>query len=94
MLDKMKQIYELQKKAKEIQKKLEELIVERVDSGVKLRLNGLFNVVSLEIDPSFFSPDRKENLESTLRRPFTDTVQEVQKRSASSSSDLLKGFSF
>ena len=48
MLDKMKQIYELQKKAKEILKKL-----------------------------------------------FTETVQEVQKRSAASSSaDLLKGLSF
>ena len=94
MFDKMKEIYELQKKAKELQKRLEEMTVEQIEGGIKLRLNGLFKVVSLEIDPSFLSLDRKEMLEASLKKLFTDTVQEVQKRSASSSSDLLKGLSF
>ncbi len=94
MFDKMKQVYELQKKAKELQKKLEEMSVEQIEGGIKLRLNGLFKVESLEIDPSFLSVDRKEKLESLLSKLFTDTVQEVQKRSAASSSELLKGLSF
>ena len=93
MFDKMKQIIELQKKAKEIQKQLGEMKVERNDGGVKLCLNGLFQVETVEIDPSFLAPDQKSRLESTLKRLFTDTVQEVQKKSAASSADLLKGLS-
>ena len=94
MFDKMKQIYEIRKKAKELENKLAELKVDLAEGGIKLRLNGLFNCESLEIDPSFLSPDRKEKLESILKKLFTETVREVQKRSAASSSDLLKGLSF
>lgn len=93
MFDKMKQIYELQKKAKEIQKKLEEISVEQMEGGIKIKVNGLFKVESLEIDPTFLSPDKKEKLELLLRKLFSDTIQEVQKRTAFESKDLLKGFS-
>lgn len=90
----MKQVYELQKKARELQKKLEEVKVEQIEGGVKLVLNGVFKVESIEIDPSYFAPERKAKLESVLKNLFTETVQEVQKRSAASSADLLKGLAF
>ncbi len=93
MLDKMKQIYEFQKKAREIQKHLEDMKVEQMEGGVTLCLNGLFKVESLQIDPSLMSPDRKEKLESTLKKLFSETALEVQKRSAASSADFLKGLS-
>ena len=91
MFDKMKQMYELQKKAKEIKSKLEGIRVEEMEGGIKIRINGLFKVESLEIDPSFLSPDKKEKLESLLCRIFSGAVQEVQKRSAAESQSLLKG---
>lgn len=93
MFDKMKQMYELQKKAKEVQRKLEAMRVERAEGGVKLAVNGIFKVETLEIDPSFLTPDRKAQLESTLKKLFSDAIHEAQKRSAAESQDLLKGFS-
>ena len=94
MFDKMKQLYDLQKKAREIQKKLEGIQVEQVQDGIKLRINGLFKVESLEIDPSFLTVDKKAKLENTLSRLFSDAVKEAQKRSAAESKDLFQGLPF
>ncbi len=93
MFDKMKQLYELQKKAKEMQKKLESISIEEELGGIKIKLNGLLKVESLEIDPSYLASDKKEKLESTLCKLFSEAVQSVQKSSASFSQDLLKGLS-
>ena len=94
MFDKMKQLYDMQKKARELQKKLEELKVEQIEGGIKLVLNGVFKVESLEVEPSFLAADKKEKLEATLKNLFNGAVQEIQKRSAAQSSELLKGLPF
>lgn len=94
MFDKMKQMYDLQKKAREIQKRLEAVKVEQADSGIKIRVNGIFKVESLDIDPSYLAADKKEKLESAICKLFSSAIQEVQKQSAKESQDLLKGFSF
>jgi DNA-binding protein YbaB len=91
MFDKMKQMYELQKKAKELQKKLEGIKIEQSEGGVKLVINGIFKVESLDIDASLLSPELKGKLETILRKLFTEAVQEAQKRSAVQSQELLKG---
>lgn len=91
MFGQMKQLYDLQKKAKELQKKLETINVEKTDSGIKIRINGIFKVEMLEIDPSLLNLEKKQKLESQLCKIFSDTVQEVQKKSAMESKDLLKG---
>ena len=90
----MKELYELQKKAREIQKKLENIKVEQSENGIKIKINGVFKVESLEIEPSLFSPEKKEKLESALCKLFSSAVAEVQKQSALESKDLLKGLSF
>lgn len=90
----MKQMYEIQKKAKEIQKKLEDIKIEETKAGIKVRMNGIFKVELLDIDPSYLAPDKKSKLESVLSDVFSDAVKEAQKRSALESQDLLKGFSF
>ena len=89
----MKQMYDLQKKAKELQKKLETITVEQAEGGVKVKVNGVFKVEALEIDPSYLALDKKEKLETLLCKLLSETIQEVQKRSAMQSQELLKGFS-
>ena len=66
--------------------------MERSESGLKVRMNGLFKVESVSIDPQYLSTDKKEKLENALCSIFSNTVEEAQKRSASESKDLLKGF--
>ncbi|OGR78472.1 MAG: hypothetical protein A3I11_02415 [Elusimicrobia bacterium RIFCSPLOWO2_02_FULL_39_32] len=92
MFNQLKEMYELQKKAKEIQKKLENIFVEQSDNGITIKVNGLFKVDSLNIDSSYCALEKKEKLESLLKKLFTEAVQEVQKKSAMESKDLLKSF--
>lgn len=94
MFDKMKQMYELQRQAKEIKKKLESVKLEQTEGGVRVKINGALRVESLDIDPGFLSQDRKEKLETLLCKLFSEAIQEVQKRSASQSADLFKGLTF
>ena len=94
MFDKMKQLYDLQKKAKEIQKRLENIQVEQNQDGIQLRINGVFKVESLQIDPALLSAEKKSRLEGALMKIFTAAVQEAQKRSALESKDLFQGLPF
>jgi len=54
-------------------------------------MNGLMKIESLDIDPLYLAPEKKSELEKTISKLFSDTVTEVQKRSAMQSRDLLKG---
>jgi DNA-binding YbaB/EbfC family protein len=93
MFDKMKQLYDMQKKAKEMQRQLESLRVEKTskDGMLKAAVNGLFQVQSLSIDPSYLAPARKENLERALQAVINEGLAEVQKQSAAQAAELMRG---
>lgn len=93
MLDKMKQIMEMQKKAKEVQKALEALKVERTTPGGKIRLvmNGNHRVESLSIDPGVFTPDHREEIEQALAKLMTEAAEDVKQRSAAQAMEMMKG---
>lgn len=94
MFGKMKEVYEMQKKAREIQKKLESVVVEKTDNGITVKVNGVFKVQEISIDSALLSADKKEKLESALAKTLSQALSELQKRSALESQELLKGFSF
>ena len=58
MLNQMKQLYEMQKKAKELQRQLEAIKVEKSNSSRTLSatVNGAQKVEAIQIDPSWLSP--------------------------------------
>ena len=93
MFDKMKQLYDLQKKAKEMQKALDAVTVERESLGGKLRLviNGNFKVESLFIDESALVPANKAALEKTLADLFTVAAEEVKVKSSKQAMGMMKG---
>jgi DNA-binding protein YbaB len=91
MFDKMKQMYDLQKKAREIQKKLEAIRIEQTEGGHTLAMNGLFKVESLKLDPASLNAENKEKLEKTLEKLISAAIMEAQRRSALESKDFLKG---
>jgi DNA-binding YbaB/EbfC family protein len=92
MLDKMKQMYELQKKAKEMQKAVEAMTVERVSAGgkVSLVMNGNFKVERLSIDESALIPGNKAALEKTLAELFTGAAEEVRAASTRQAMGMMK----
>ena len=94
MLGKMKQMYELQKKARELKKKLELMKVKKTSNGISVQVNGAFKVESISIDPELLSSDRKSFLESNIAHMITQAFMDVQKKSAKESKGLLGDMPF
>ncbi len=74
MLGNLKDLYQLQAKAKEMQKKLAEETIELEKDGIKIIMNGKQEVQSVEINDSL----SKEETEKLLKEVFNGAVQQVQ----------------
>jgi len=92
MLNQMKQLYEMQKKAKELQRQLEAIKVEKYNASRSLSVivNGAQKVESVQIDPSWLSPDKKAALESALAEILNQAQEAAQKQSAAQAAALMK----
>src|SRR5690348_12540410 len=92
MLNQMKQIYEMQKKAKELQRQLESVKVEKSNTSRSLtvRVNGAQKLESIQMDPAWLAADKKAALETSLVQLVNDAFEEAQKKSASQAAALMK----
>lgn len=92
MLDKMKQLYQLQKKAKEIQKDLRDTEIEAKSSNglVTVIYNGEQKMVSVQVDDSLLSPGRKMELEQTIVRVAAEAQSRAQAIAAEKTKDVMK----
>jgi nucleoid-associated protein EbfC len=91
MLDKMKQLYEMQRKAQELKKQMENVRIEKTSGGLKVVVNGLQSVETVSIDPSLLTPDKKSTLESGLAELINDAMSEIQKQTAAQAAGMMKG---
>jgi nucleoid-associated protein EbfC len=80
MFDKAKQLYDLQKKARAIQKELKDTEVEaKAANGlVKVVFNGEQHVQSVEIDESLLKAENKRELEKALQQSIAEAVSRAQ----------------
>ena len=80
MLDRAKQMWDLQKKARAVQKELKETEVEAkaADGNVTVVFNGEQHIQSVEIDSSMLTPDKKNELEKALQQAVAEAVSRVQ----------------
>ena len=92
MYNQMKQLYEMQKKAKDLQKQLEAIKIERTNASQSLgvTVNGSQRVESLRIEPSWFAPEKKNALETSLVQLINDAFNEIQKQTAAQAATLMK----
>jgi DNA-binding protein YbaB len=74
MFGNIKDLVQMQSRAKEIQKRLSEETVTAEKNGVKITMNGNQEVLSVKITSEL----NKENLENDLRDAFNDAVKKVQ----------------
>lgn len=81
MFNKLKQFKDLRDTAKELKNSLSEEIIE--GSGgwgkVKIKIDGNQEVKSVEIDPEYLNPDKKEKLQSDIKDAFNDGIKKIQK---------------
>lgn len=80
MFDKAKQLYDLQKKARAIQKELKDTEVEaKAANGlVTVVFNGEQHLQSIDIDESLLSPENKRELEKALQQSIAEAISRVQ----------------
>jgi len=80
MFDKAKQLWELQKKAKAIQKELKETEVEaKAANGlITVVINGEQHIQSLQIDESLLKPENKRDLEKAIQQAVAEALSRAQ----------------
>jgi DNA-binding protein YbaB len=75
MFDKLKQVREMQKQAKEVQKTLADEIITVTNGDIEIKLDGNMEVKSVNIQ----SIDNKESLEKDLKNAVNDGIKKAQK---------------
>lgn len=92
MLDKMKQIYQLQKKAKEIQKELKETEIEAKSNGgeVTVVYNGEQKLIEISISETMLNPDKKTELEQLIIKISAEASSKAQTIAADKTKDVMK----
>lgn len=88
----MKQLYQLQKKAKEIQKELKETEIEaRSTNGeVTVVYNGEQHLVDIAIAEDILSPQKKKELEQLIIKVCGEAMSKAQALAAEKTKDVMK----
>jgi DNA-binding protein YbaB len=84
MLDKLKNMFEAQKKMNDIKKGLESVIVdnEHVNGKIKVSMSGTQRIISIDIDDSLLNADKRLDLQKNLVSCINKTSEKVQKVAA------------
>ena len=92
MLDKMKQLYQLQKQARDMQKVLRDTEIEAQGrrGWVTVVVNGELHVESVTINEVALVPDNKRDLERELEESFREALQKAQAIAAEKSKEMMK----
>ncbi len=91
MLDKMKQLYDMQKKAKQIQKELKETEIEAksADGNVTIVFNGEIHVVDVKIGEALLAPEKKRELEMAVKNTIAQSVSKAQAIAAEKAKSMM-----
>jgi DNA-binding protein YbaB len=95
MLDKMrqmKQLLDVQKKAKGIQRELRDTEIEAVsnDGKIVVVFNGELKLVTLSIDESYLDDHSIKELEKTLSTTISESMSKAQQVAADKTRDIMK----
>ena len=80
MFNKLKQVQDLRKKAKELQGNLAQDIVagESLDGQIKITMDGNQKIQNISIDENILTSDNKEMIEKGMIDAFEKATKEVQ----------------
>ena len=85
-------MYQLQKKAKQLQKELKDLEIEArsTDGLVSVVVSGEMKIISINIADELLATDKKSQLESSLKDTVGQAMSRAQTESANRMQPLLK----
>jgi len=89
--EKFKKLYELQKKAKQVQRDLRDLLIETksTDGKIKIVLNGEFKVEEVVVDEEYLRSGQKEEFEALLKKVLQDAISKTQKVVAERAKEVM-----
>lgn len=92
MLDKMKQVYQLQKQARELQAELKKTEIEAKSANglISVVLTGEMKVQSITIDPSLMVVDQKRQVEQGLVDALREGISQAERYRAEKSQAMMK----
>ncbi|MBT3864417.1 YbaB/EbfC family nucleoid-associated protein [Candidatus Peregrinibacteria bacterium] len=96
MFDKAKDMYKIQKQAREIKKKLKNTHIEAETEGVTVTINGEQEVMKVEISDEALQKahESKKSLEENLEKAFNKAVKKSQQIGAEMMKDVMGDFNF
>jgi DNA-binding YbaB/EbfC family protein len=88
----MKELYQLQKKAKQVQKELKDLEIEAKSTGgeVTAVVSGEMKITSIQITESALKPENKRQLEQAIKETVGQAMAKAQSESAARMQPILK----
>lgn len=89
MFDKVKDLYKLQKQAREIKGKLKNTHIEAEHEGVKITINGEQEVMKVEISDEAMVD--KKRLAENLEKCFNKAIKKSQQIGAELMKDVMSG---
>lgn len=84
-----KDLYQLQKKAKQVKKQLRDLHIEAEVEGVIITINGEQEVISLKIPDALLGEENRERLQNKIVEAFNKAIKKSQEIAAEKMKDVM-----
>lgn len=80
MFDKAKQLWDLQKKARSVQKELKETLIDAqaLDGKITVTFNAEMKLQDIKLDPSLFENGNSREVEEGLKNAITEALAKAQ----------------
>ena len=82
MFNKLKQYNDLRKQASSLKNTMAQVSVEVENKAVKIVMDGNQAIKTLELKPEFLSPNRKNELERSIKEGLAECIKKVQRKMA------------
>jgi DNA-binding protein YbaB len=89
MFGQAKDLYKLQKQAKQVKKKLKSLHVEAEVNGIKVVISAEQEIIDIQIPDELLSPEKKTELQKNLKEAVAKAMKKSQEVAASEMREIM-----
>jgi len=87
----MKNLYQMQKKAKEMKKAMKEIEIEAEENGILVVVNAAQELVEIQIPDELLKPENKKMIEKSVKSAFDRAMKKGQEVAAEKMKPLMGG---
>lgn len=91
MFQQMKDLYAMQKQAKEIKEKLSKIHIEAEEGGVIVVVSADQDLISIEYPDNLLSPEKKKELAEKTKKAFSKATKKAQEIAAEKMKPMMGG---